>query len=209
MTEARYVITKPEQLEELFGRPRQAQQTKAVEALDGHARRWIGASPFVVICSADATGRMDLSPKGDPPGFVRVIDDRRLAVPDRPGNKRFDTFLNVLENPRVGLIFLVPNRGETLRVEGRASISTDPELLSTLAEAGRDPALALVVDVDQVMFHCGKSMIRSKMWQPEHWPDIEGLASYAECLADLARPDESVAEMETRFATWKQGNELY
>ena len=209
MTDANHVITKPEELEALFGRPRQAQQTKAVATLDVHARRWIAASPFVVICSADAEGRMDLSPKGDPPGFVRIITSSRMAVPDRPGNKRFDTFLNVLENPRVGLIFLVPGRGETLRVEGRAHVSTDPNLLASMAVAGRDPALALVIDIDQIMFHCGKSMIRSKLWQPSDWPNIDGLASYAECLADQAEPDETVDEMETRFATWQQGHELY
>lgn len=209
MTDASHVITRPEELEALFGRPRRAQQTKAIATIDDHARRWIAASPFVVIGSADAEGHMDLSPKGDPPGFVQVLADARLAVPDRPGNKRFDTFLNVLENPQVGLMFLVPGRGETLRVEGRAQVSTDPELLATMAEAGRDPTLALVVDIDQVMFHCGKSMIRSKMWQPDHWPNVDGLASYAQCLAAQADPDETVAEMETRFATWQQGNELY
>jgi len=152
---------------------------------------------------------MDVSPKGDPPGFVKVVDDTTLAVPDRPGNKRFDTFVNVLANPRVSLIFLVPGRGETLRVEGTATITTDPDLLATMSEQGSAPALALVVSISEVMFHCGKSMIRSKLWQPEHWPSIDGLASYAQCLADQAASDESVDEMEERFATWPLGNELY
>lgn len=204
-----HVIRSAEQLHELLGTPRQAQQSKAITALDGHCRRWIAASPFIVVASADANGRMDVSPKGDPAGFVRVVDDVTLAVPDRPGNKRFDTFSNVLMNPRVSLIFLVPGRGETLRVEGSATITTDPDLLATMAEGGKAPALALVVAVAEVMFHCGKSMIRSKLWQPDHWPSVDGLASYAQCLADQAVSDESVAEMEDRFATWPLGNELY
>lgn len=204
-----HLIRSADELRSLVGEPRQAQQTKAITALDDHCRRWIAASPFVVLASADASGRMDVSPKGDPAGFVRVIDDTTVAVPDRPGNKRFDTFTNVLANPNVSMIFLVPGRAETLRLAGRAVISTEPTLLASLAERGRDPALALVISVDEVMFHCGKSMIRSQMWQPDAWPDIEGLASYAECLADQAISDETVAEMEARFGTWPLGNELY
>ena len=204
-----HLIRTTEQLHDLLGRPRLAQQTKGIAALDDHCRRWIAASPFIVIASADAAGRMDVSPKGDPPGFVHVVDDVTLAVPDRPGNKRFDTFSNVLANPRVSLIFLVPGRGETLRVEGTATISTDPDLLQTMIVSGKAPALALVVDIAEVMFHCGKSMIRSKLWQPDHWPSIDGLASYAQCIADQATSDETVGEMEERFATWPLGNELY
>jgi len=206
---ATHVIGSADELRAIVGEPRRAQQTKAITALDGHCQRWIAASPFVVIASADASGRMDVSPKGDPPGFVRVVDDRTVAVPDRPGNKRLDTFTNVLANPQVSMIFLVPGRAETLRVAGSAVITTEPELLASLAERGRAPALALVVTVAEVMFHCGKSMIRSQMWQPDAWPAIEGLASYAECLADQAISDETVAEMEARFGTWPLGNELY
>lgn len=209
MTSGDHLIRSTDELRAIVGEPRKAQQTKAITALDGHCRRWIAASPFVVIASAGSSGRMDISPKGDPAGFVRVLDDTNVAVPDRPGNKRLDTFKNVLENPQLAMIFLVPGRAETLRLMGRAVISTEPQLLASLAERGRDPALALVVTIDEVMFHCGKSMIRSQLWQPDHWPDVDGLASYAECLADQAISDETVAEMEARFGTWPLGNELY
>lgn len=209
MIEPQHVIRSPEQLVELFGTPRLAQVTKSIGRLDAHCERWIARSPFIVVCSADATGRMDTSPKGDPAGFVRVLDDTTLAIPDRPGNKRFDTFTNVLENPRVAVIFLVPGREETLRVMGSAQLTTDPHLLATMAVGGRPPKLALVLDVEEAMFHCGKSMIRSRLWDPQGWPDVTGLASYAQCLADQATPDETVEEMESRFDSWHDGNELY
>jgi len=152
---------------------------------------------------------MDLSPKGDPPGFVRILDDKTLAIPDRPGNRRLDTLHNVLEQPQVGLMFVVPERGEVLRVAGTGHVVTDPDLLETMTVRGRLPLLALVVEIGEVMFHCGKSIIRSKLWSPEDWPNIEGLASYAECLGDQTTSDETVTEMETRFKSWHHGNELY
>lgn len=205
----RFVITSPAELRDLVPPPRPAQQTKVLAALDGHGRRWIERSPFVVIASTDAEGRMDLSPKGDPPGFVRILDERTLAIPDRPGNRRLDTLHNVLAQPAVAVMFLVPGRGEVLRVAGTARIVRDPDLLATMAVSGRSPALSLVVAISEVMFHCGKSVIRSGLWSPEAWPEVEDLASYAQCLADQTAADETVEQMEARFATWHDGNELY
>ena len=209
MFDSRHVITTVGDLRRMVPPPRPAQQTKVLSALDTHCRRWIQRSPFVVISSADSAGKMDLSPKGDPPGFVRILDDETLAIPDRPGNRRLDTLHNVLERPRVGLMFVVPGRGEVLRVRGTGQIVTDPDLLATMAVAERPPILALVVTIDEVMFHCGKSVIRSKLWSPGEWPDINGLASYAECLGDQTTSDETVAQMEARFGSWHDGNELY
>lgn len=209
MFDPRHIITSVEQLRLLVEPPRKAQLTKVMSALDGHGRRWIEHSPFVVISSVDSAGRMDLSPKGDAPGFVRILDDRTLAVPDRPGNRRLDTMLNILERPQVGLMFVVPGRGEVFRIAGTSQIVTDPELLDTMQAGGRAPALALVVTIDEAMFHCGKSVIRSKLWAPEHWPKIDDLASYAECLIDQTTSDETLEQMESRFATWHEGNELY
>ncbi|MDG2112007.1 MAG: pyridoxamine 5'-phosphate oxidase family protein [Actinomycetota bacterium] len=209
MVEIRHQVRTHEELRALYPTPRLAQRTKVMAALDEHCRRWITASPFIVICSADAEGRMDVSPKGDPAGFVSVLDDRTLAIPDRRGNHRVDTFSNIVENPRAAVIFLVPGREETVRVAGGASLATDPELLQTMAIDGKPPTLALIIHVEEAMFHCGKSMIRSKMWQQDHWPDVDGLASYAECLADQATSDETVEQMESRFGTWHHGNELY
>lgn len=209
MTDARHIVETAEALRELVPQPRPAQATKVLRSLDHHGRAWIERSPFLVISSRASDGRIDVSPKGDPPGFVRVLDDTTLAIPDRPGNRRLDTFLNVIETGAVGLLFMVPGRGEVLRVRGSGQITTDPELLATMAERGRDPVLALVVTIDGVMFHCGKSVIRSGLWEPEQWPMIDGLASYAQCLADQTASDETVDEMESRFATWHAGNELY
>lgn len=204
-----HVVTSADELRRLVPPPRPAQETKVLSALDVHCRRWIERSPFIVVSSADAAGRADLSPKGDPPGFVRILDDRTIAIPDRPGNRRLDTLTNVLEQPKVGVLFLVPGRGEVVRIAGTAEVVTDPRLLSSMVVADRAPILALVVTIDEVMFHCGKSVIRSGLWSAEAWPPIDDLASYAQCLADQTRSDETVEQMETRFATWHDGNELY
>ena len=209
MFDPRHVITTADDLRRMVPPPRPAQETKVLSALDPHCRRWIQRSPFVVISSADSAGKMDLSPKGDPPGFVQILNDGTLAIPDRPGNRRLDTLHNVLERPRVGLMFVVPGRGEVLRVRGTGQIVTEPDLLATMAVAERPPILALVVTIDEVMFHCGKSVIRSKLWSPDEWPDINGLASYAECLGDQTTSDETVPQMEARFGSWHDGNELY
>ncbi len=203
------VVTSAADLARLVGTPKPAQLTKCLDRLDDHCRRWIAASPFVIVSSCDQAGRMDVSPKGDPAGFVSILDDHTLAVPDRRGNHRLDTFRNVIENPRVALIFLVPDRGETLRVAGRALVVTDENLLATMAERGTPPKLAMVIEIEEVMFHCGKSIIRSGLWDASSWPDITELASYAQCLADQTAADETVEQMEARFATWHEGNELY
>jgi len=209
MFDPHYVIRSESELRSYVPGPRPAQETKVLSHLDGHARSWIERSPFLVIASRDHNGDLDISPKGDPAGFVRVLDSATLAIPDRPGNRRMDTFLNVLQTGSVGLMFMVPGRGEVLRVSGPAQIVRDPELLATMSHNERTPVLALVVAASEVMFHCGKSVIRSGLWSPDAWPDIEGLASYAECLGDQTASDETVDQMEARFATWHDGNELY
>jgi uncharacterized protein len=140
--------------------------------------------PFIVIASSNAAGAMDTSPKGDPPGFVKVLDKHTLAIPDRLGNHRGDTFLNVLENPSVGIIFIVPKRREVVRVSGTASLARDPDLLAEMTINGKSPDLAMIVRVREALFHCGKSMIRSGMWEPDRWGSIEGLPSYAQALKD-------------------------
>ncbi|MEM7407410.1 MAG: pyridoxamine 5'-phosphate oxidase family protein [Pseudomonadota bacterium] len=209
MARWKQVLTRPEQVRALIGEPRESQLTKVLSSLDQHCRAWIERSPFIVLCSAGADGRLDASPKGDPGGFVKIVDDRTLAIPDRPGNRRADTFMNLLHNPQVAVIFLMPGRGETLRVTGKASIVLDEELLQEMVVNKRAPQAALVIDIEEIMFHCGKSMIRSKLWQPEHWPSIDGLASYAQFIADQSVTDETVEQMEARFGTWKHGKELY
>jgi uncharacterized protein len=168
---------------------------KEIAFLDGHCRAFIARSPFVLVSSSDADGRMDVSPKGDPPGFVQVLDDRTLAIPDRLGNRRADTFKNVLQRDAVGLLFLVPGKRETLRVSGRAIIVRDRALRESMVVSGKLPDFALVVGVEQVMFHCAKCMIRSNLWNPAAWPELNGLPSMAEALVAAGKLDASVEEV--------------
>lgn len=190
------MISSEAELRAVLGQPTQRAIDKQIDRLDEHCRLIISRSPFVVISSADADGRPDASPKGDAPGFVLVLDERTLAVPDRPGNRRADTFRNVLANPRVGLLFLVPGRLETLRVNGRARISTDAVLTKRMAVQEKAPHLALVVAVEEAFVHCGKCMLRSQLWQPASWPAVADLPSHARCLVDQAKPAQSLDEVE-------------
>ncbi len=159
---------------------------KTLSSLDRHCVAFISRAPFVLVASSDSKGRMDISPKGDSPGFVRVLDSTTIAIPDRPGNQRFDTFRNLFESPRIGLIFLVPGKPETLRISGRAEIVRDTPLLESMAANGKVPNLAIVIHVEQAFFHCAKCVIRSRLWLPEHWPSLEGLPTLAETMKDAA-----------------------
>jgi uncharacterized protein len=199
------VVSTVEELESVLGEQFDSQVDKVIDHVDEHCRAWIERSPFVVVSSASASGAMDVSPKGDPAGFVRVLDPWTLAVPDRPGNHRGDTFRNVLENPHVGLMFVVPRRREVVRVSGTATVVRDEALLESMAVDGKVPALALVVRVREAMFHCGKSMIRSHMWEPELWGPVEGLPTYGRALVDHGRLTTPVEDVE--WAT--QFNEAY
>ena len=160
-------VTTLEELREVIPPPSDLVTSKEVSELDEHCRDFIARSPFILIASSDGAGSIDISPKGDPAGFVRVLDDRTLAIPDRPGNHRADTFMNVLRHPFVGVIFLIPGTKNTLRVRGKATIVRDLELRQTMEVSGRLPELALVVDVTTAYFHCAKCIIRSKLWTDE------------------------------------------
>lgn len=174
------VVTSEADLREVTGSPTQRALDKTVGELDEYCRDHIARSPFLLIASCDASGNMNVSPKGDPPGFVSVLDDRTLLIPDRPGNRRADTFSNVLQNPNVSLLFLVPGRQETLRVVGRAQIVRDQNLRESMAMNGKAPALLLAVHVSEVFFHCAKCVIRSNLWNGHK---AEDLATYGEILA--------------------------
>ena len=160
------VITTEAQLRDIVGQPHRWFTSKMLSKLDRKCRQFIAGSPFVVVGSATAHGAIDLSPKGDPPGFVHVLDDATVVIPDRPGNRRVDTFLNILQNPYVGLIFFVPGRRETLRVFGRGLIVRDLDIRNAVAVDGRAPELALVVVVERAFFHCGRCIRRSGLWEP-------------------------------------------
>jgi len=196
MMEFSHLVTSERELREVIGAPIDRSVRKEITRLDRHCRALIARSPFVLIASSDAAGRTDVSPKGDPPGFVHVLDDETLAIPDRPGNRRADTFTNVLQNPGVGLIFLIPGKLETLRVNGRARIVRDAALLERMAVKGKVPVLALVVSVEQAFIHCGKCIIRSQLWDKGSWPKIDDLPSQAQCLVAHGRLEETVEEVQ-------------
>jgi PPOX class probable FMN-dependent enzyme len=131
-----------------------------------------------------SSGRLEVAPKGDPSGSFKVLDEQTLAIPDRPGNNRADTLINIIENPRIGLMFIIPNRREVVRVSGSAQITTDPDLVESMTVNGKSPKLVILVHVEEAMFHCGKALIRAKMWEPEKWQSVEGLPTYAQALID-------------------------
>ena len=177
-------IENPEQLRELYGAPSERAVKKQLDRLDPHCRAFIARSPFLVIASSDPAGRCDASPKGDAPGFVAVIDEHCLLIPDRLGNNRTDTLGNLLARPGVGLIFFVPGINETLRVNGRASVATDPALLTPLAVNGKMPRSGILVAVEEVYFHCGKALIRSDLWNPDKHVRRGDFPSMGRILAD-------------------------
>jgi len=190
------VVTSEDQIRAVMGSPTRAIIKKEIATLDAHARAFIAKSPFVLLATSGGDGRVDVSPKGDPPGFVQVLDDTTLAIPDRPGNRRVDTFLNLLANDRIGLFFLIPGRQETLRVGGRALVIRDRWLRERMAVREKLPDFALVVAVDQMFFHCPKCIIRSELWKPEAWPDQSGLSSLAETMVSAGKLDRTVAEQQ-------------
>jgi uncharacterized protein len=179
-----HAVTTIEQLREVYPPPAERSVLKELDHLDQHCRRFIALSPFVLISSADADGACDVSPKGGPPGFATVLDDRRLLIPDATGNRRLDSLQNMLRNPQVGLLFLIPGMGEVLRVNGSVELTRDPDLLGGLETGGRPALLALIVTVEQAYLHCAKSIIRSKLWRPDSWPGAGELPSAAEILND-------------------------
>lgn len=198
-------ITTESHLRELLGTPLQRALDKDRSTLTVEHRQWLAASPFCLVATADAEGRCDVSPKGDPAGFALAVDDTTIAVPERPGNRRADGFVNILQNPHVGLIFLVPGRGDTLRVNGRARLLTDAPYAGRMEVRGHRPVVILEVAVEQVFFHCAKAFLRSSLWEPESWqPDA--VASRAEIARSLERPDDSIEELEAYYgAQYRDG----
>lgn len=168
-------IDRPEEIEAILGQPMPGIAAKVEDRIDAVARDFIAASPLVLVSTIDAAGRLDVSPKGDAPGFCHVADERTLLLPDRKGNKLAFGFRNILETGRIGLLFLMPKLRETLRVNGSAEITRDPALLERLSAEGKPALLCTRIHVEECFLHCGKAMIRSKLWQPAQWlepPDV-------------------------------------
>ncbi|MFJ5925104.1 MSMEG_1061 family FMN-dependent PPOX-type flavoprotein [Kitasatospora sp. NPDC092948] len=182
-------IHDPARLRELYEQPSAMVQRKQVDHLHDAARRLIGCSSLVFVATADADGNCDATPRGGPPGFVSVLDERTLAIPDATGNRRLDSLHNIAATGKAGLIFVVPGRAATLRVNGRACVSADPRLLEQLTAVGKPPRTAIVVSADEVYGHCPKALLRSAAWQPEQWLPADAAPSSAEItLSHLGDP---------------------
>ena len=194
-----YTVRSLDDLAKIYAKPLPKIATKATAHITEVGRAFIVASPFLVLATSNGDS-IDCSPKGDAPGFVMVLDERHLVIPDRPGNKRFDGMRNILENPHVGLIFFVPGREETLRVNGRATITRAPALLDRMEVGGKRPTLAIGVEVEEVFMHCAKAFKRSGLWHPDKWPDTSTMAPAACMLFDHAKPtDQTVEELARRL----------
>ena len=191
------IVVDENELRQIIGRPSYWFQSRIITRFDARCRRFIARSPFVIIASTGAAGDVDVSPKGDPPGFVQVLDDTTLAIPDRPGNRRCDTLQNILENPNVGLIFFVPGNGETLRVAGKAAVVRDLTVREPMAQNGRLPELAIVIAVERAFFHCSKCIRRSRLWAAATSPNVEDAPPIADLMdAPEALDDEGSAALE-------------
>jgi PPOX class probable FMN-dependent enzyme len=193
------VLTSEAQLREILPDQYPSQTGKVIDHVDDHIRAWIERSPFLTMATVSSAGQVDVSPKGDPAGFVKVLDEKTLAVPDRPGNHRFDSFLNIMQTGRIGLVFLVPNRREVVRVAGTAQVVRDIELREQLAINDKAPDFVVLVRVEEAFYHCGKAVIRSKLWEPEAAMPTAGLPSYAAAVKVHAELDDPVEEIDKLF----------
>ncbi|BBZ26612.1 phosphohydrolase [Mycolicibacterium madagascariense] len=200
-------VTTVEDLRLIVGHPLPAVANKVKDRLSQAQQDWLAHSPLGFVATTDAQGRVDVSPKGDPPGFVHVLDDTTIAIPERPGNRRVDGFVNVLQRPRVGTVFLIPGRGDTLRINGTARIMADAPYFDAMVVDGKRPILALEIDVDEVFFHCPKAFLRSDAWQPQTW-DPEAVPSVAR-LAKAIKPDMSDEALDAYYAEKNLREMLY
>jgi PPOX class probable FMN-dependent enzyme len=181
------IVTSEEQLRELIGTPGEEAVRKQLSFLDRHCRTLISSSPFVLVGSINSSGNLDVSPRGDAPGFVQVLDEKTLVIPERPGNRRLDTLRNIVQTAAVGLLFLIPGMGETLRVNGRACLVKDTALLERFVVQGKQPKIAIVVEVQECFLHCAKALRRSKLWDATTWPERASLPSAGQIWRDQVR----------------------
>ncbi len=189
-------ITSERELREIIGAPTDIVKAKLADRLNELTRQFVERSPFVCVATSGRDGGLDVSPRGDPAGFVRVLDETTLLVPERPGNKLADTLVNLLSDPRIGLLFLIPGVGDTFRVNGTAVITDDPDLLEPSAVNGRTPRLGILVSVREAYTQCAKALIRSDLWNPENHIERSALPSHGEILKLLSLPELDVAEHE-------------
>jgi PPOX class probable FMN-dependent enzyme len=203
-------IASVDELVDLLGEPIPRVRDKSRPALLAVDRDWLSAAPFCVVATASAAGECDASPKGDPAGrMVHVIDDRTIALAERPGNRRADGYRNILENPHVGLNFIIPGRGDTLRINGRARLVSDAPFFDAMVVKGHRPVLAVVVDIDDIFFHCAKAFLRSGLWKPETW-DPEGIVPRRAVIAAAVEPSgRTVEELDDYYRPENYAKGLY
>lgn len=192
-------------LREIYGTPSETAAKKQLTHLDGHARRFIELSPFLVISTQGADGLGDVSPKGDAPGFVAVLDDRTVLIPDRPGNNRIDTLSNLTENAGVGLLFMIPGVNETLRINGRGRVINDTSMLTRFEVRNRLPKTGILVEVEEMYLHCAKALVRSKLWDDDYRVERKTLPSLGQMIADQV-DGVDVAEAEKRIEDSEKNN---
>lgn len=202
------VVTSIDDVYREMRHPYVSQTSKFIDRIDRHIRAWIECSTFLTMATVDAMGNMDVSPKGDPAGFVKILDEKTLAIPDRPGNHRYDGFQNIIETGRIGLVFLVPHRSEVVRINGRAQVIRDSAVREVCEINGRVPDFAILTHVEEAFYHCGKSIIRSKLWQPEEQSKPENLPTYAEALIAHGKLDVDYEEMDAHLRN-NEENRLY
>lgn len=197
-------VTSADEIHEINGQPHISIMEKHTSYLTPLIEDFIAAAPFFTIATSDAEGNCDVSPKGDAAGVVKVLDSRTLAIPDRPGNRRVDGHRNIIENPHIGLLFIIPNVDETLRVNGRCFITRDPELLESMSYQGKTPKLAMIVEIDEVYMHCARAFLRSGLWKPDTWPNDDDIPTLAAIMCeqkDLPPPDESQGKRNEEYRT--------
>ena len=191
-------ITSWAELRELLGTPAARAVTKERTRLHARDVEWLAASPFCLVATCGTDGTCDVSPKGDPPGFALVLDEQTIAIPERPGNRRADGFCNILQNPHIGLIFLVPGRKETLRINGRARLVRDAPFFADMIVKGHRPQLAVLVEIEQIFFHCMKAFMRARLWDPESW-NPGALLPHAQIVKSVQPCAETLEELERHY----------
>ncbi len=203
-------ISSLDELVELLGEPAPLARDKGRAALLDVDRDWLAASPFCMMATASATGECDASPKGDPAGqFVHVIDEHTIALAERPGNRRADGYKNILQNPHVGLNFFIPGRGDTLRINGRARLVSDAPFFDEMVVKGHRPLLAVVVDIEDLFFHCAKAFLRSGLWNPETWAPDARVPRRALIAQQVERPGMSIEQLDEYYAPDNYAQGLY
>lgn len=201
-------VDSQDELRDIVGEPMHLATLKEQPSLDHYTREFIARSPFLVMASVSGKGHVDVSPRGDPPGFVRVVDDNTLVLPDRRGNRRVDTMTNILENDQVGLIFFLPGYEETLRIRGRAALTRSDADLAGMEVNGKSPELGIRIAIDTVFYHCAKALKRSRLWDPEAQKAAEGYPKYAQIVRDQRMPEKPVEEIDD-FIQKNYRDELY